>query len=139
MQANEHQVGGTHYCDTSVQLWDFVYDHGIDWLSGNAIKYILRWRKKHGFEDLNKAIHYTEKLLEKIADCNFPVSDSVRSPAPVELIEFSVANKLSPDEQYAISLLATWKTEEQVMNARTRILQIRDDAKKVNLLAVPAV
>ena len=31
---------------------------------GNAIKYLSRWREKGGVEDLRKARHYIDKLIE---------------------------------------------------------------------------
>jgi hypothetical protein len=39
----------------------------LDWCSGNAIKYITRWKFKHDsldkqLEDIDKAIHYLELL-----------------------------------------------------------------------------
>ena len=64
MSANTEQVGGTHYC-SPYQPWDFAMDlfAGCFFL-GNANKYITRWRKKNGVEDLRKALHYLEKRLE---------------------------------------------------------------------------
>jgi len=61
--ANEKQVGGNHY-KTAIQLWDFVLANNIGFLEGNAIKYIVRHKQKNGIEDINKAIHYLEKLKE---------------------------------------------------------------------------
>lgn len=60
--ANERQVGGDHYASsTGVQHWDLF---GADYLIGYAVKY-MRWRKKGGVEDLEKAIHVIEKLREE--------------------------------------------------------------------------
>ena len=61
--ANEKQVGGNHY-KTAIQPWDFVLANDIGFLEGNAIKYIVRHKQKNGIEDINKAIHYLEKLKE---------------------------------------------------------------------------
>ena len=61
--ANEKQVGGNHY-KTAIQPWDFVLANNIGFLEGNAIKYIARHKQKNGIEDINKAIHYLEKLKE---------------------------------------------------------------------------
>jgi hypothetical protein len=33
--------------------------------TANALKYICRWKKKNGVEDLKKAIWYLNKLIEK--------------------------------------------------------------------------
>lgn len=63
MGANEKQIGGDHYAEP-IQVWDFVVANNIPYLEGNAIKYISRWRKKGGLADIDKAIHYLQKLKE---------------------------------------------------------------------------
>lgn len=64
MSANDTQVGGDHY-KGEYQHWDFVCDTGMHYLLGCATKYISRWRKKNGVEDLKKALHYVEKACER--------------------------------------------------------------------------
>lgn len=63
MRANERQVGGTHY-QSEVQHWDYVVANNIPYLEATIIKYLTRWRKKNGLEDLEKAKHYFDKLME---------------------------------------------------------------------------
>ena len=64
MPANDTQHGGTHYKQRAIQPWDYVAANGIGFFEGNAIKYLTRWREKGGIEDLKKAQHYIEKLIE---------------------------------------------------------------------------
>jgi hypothetical protein len=64
MSANDEQVGGTHYKDKSIQPWDYIAANNIGYFEGNIIKYVSRWRNKGGVDDLNKAAHYLEKLIE---------------------------------------------------------------------------
>lgn len=64
MPANNEQHGGTHYMDRAIQPWDYIAANGIGFFEGNAIKYLTRWRDKGGVEDLRKAKHYIEKLIE---------------------------------------------------------------------------
>lgn len=64
MSANNKQVGGTHY-DTDYQHWDFMCDIEASYLIGCATKYICRWRKKNGVQDLEKARHFIEKAQER--------------------------------------------------------------------------
>lgn len=47
-----------------IQPWDYIVANGIPFLEGNIIKYLTRWRDKNGVEDLRKAQHYLEKLIE---------------------------------------------------------------------------
>ena len=61
---NDVQVGGTHYKKFKIEVWDFITVNNIPYLEGNAIKYIARWRDKGGVQDLEKAKHYIDKLLE---------------------------------------------------------------------------
>ncbi|WPH58251.1 hypothetical protein SEA_LUCKYSOCKE_107 [Streptomyces phage LuckySocke] len=60
----EKQVGGTHY-KGSLQPIDVIDAWGLDFYEGSALKYLARHRKKNGREDIEKAIHYLELLLER--------------------------------------------------------------------------
>lgn len=62
-EANNKQIAGDHYKSKS-QHWDWVVELGLDYLPAQITKYVTRWRKKNGVEDLEKALHYTEKMLE---------------------------------------------------------------------------
>ena len=64
MTANEEQVGGGHYKGASIEHWDFVLMHNIPYMEAQVIKYMMRWRKKNGIEDLRKAEHFIRKLIE---------------------------------------------------------------------------
>ena len=69
MSAKDYMVGGTHYKDMKLEPWDVadtwpleqqigIYRHG-------ALKYIMRMgRKDEQVQELKKAIHYLEKLIE---------------------------------------------------------------------------
>lgn len=61
---SEDQVGGNHYKDMPIQPSEFIYRNGLNWLQGNAIKYICRHARKGGTDDIDKAIHYLELLKE---------------------------------------------------------------------------
>jgi len=60
-KALDSQVGGNHY-KLPIQPVEFIYKNQLDYLRGNVIKYVTR--KKNGAEDIRKAIHYCELLLE---------------------------------------------------------------------------
>lgn len=69
MEANDEQIGGYHYITKSVQPWEAMESwmseeafKGFIW--GNVIKYIARWEDKGGKQDLEKARHYLDKLIE---------------------------------------------------------------------------
>jgi hypothetical protein len=62
--ANATQVGGSHYKKVKIEPWDYITANGLGFLEGNAIKYLTRFRSKNGVEDLKKARHYLDKLIE---------------------------------------------------------------------------
>lgn len=62
MSANN--TGPEHYKDKPMQPWDFIVANNLGYLEGNVVKYVSRWRQKGGVEDLRKAKHYIEKLIE---------------------------------------------------------------------------
>lgn len=65
MAANDRQEGGGHYIQfKDFQPWDVILRFGLGFLDGNVVKYLLRWRHKNGVEDLKKARHYLDKLIE---------------------------------------------------------------------------
>lgn len=64
MSADATQVGGTHYRDKTIQPWDFITANGMGYLAGNVVKYVSRYQDKNGIQDLEKARHYLDKLIE---------------------------------------------------------------------------
>lgn len=73
MNANNKQVGGGHYRTKKIQPWDAMEawmspEEFAGFLRGNAIKYLARCNDKGGIEDVKKAQHYIEKLLEVLQD-----------------------------------------------------------------------
>lgn len=59
------QVGGDHYQGGDLQPVDVIDAFHLDFYEGNALKYLLRYEKKNGKEDLLKAIHYIEMIIER--------------------------------------------------------------------------
>lgn len=64
MSANSIQVGGSHYKQQQMQPWDYIAANNLGFFEGNIVKYVTRWRGKGGVEDLRKARHYLDKLIE---------------------------------------------------------------------------
>lgn len=64
MAANDKQISGSHYKQVAIQPWDYVAANNLGYFEGSAIKYITRWRSKGGIADIQKAIHFLEKLIE---------------------------------------------------------------------------
>lgn len=64
MSALDEQVGGGHYKDLKPQPIEVLHAWGLPYAEGSAIYYILRWRRKGGLEDLKKARHTLDLLIE---------------------------------------------------------------------------
>jgi hypothetical protein len=69
VSARDKQVGGEHYRSKAIQPWDamrawMTLEQFKGFLRGCAIKYLARCDDKGGVEDLKKAIHYIERLIE---------------------------------------------------------------------------
>jgi hypothetical protein len=64
MNANDTQVAGDHYKRQTIQPWDYIAANGLGFFEGNVVKYVSRWKTKAGVEDLRKARHYLDKLIE---------------------------------------------------------------------------
>lgn len=58
------QVGGDHYKQNEIQPFEYIVSNNIPYPEGNVIKYVTRWRSKGGIDDLKKAKHYLELLIE---------------------------------------------------------------------------
>ena len=65
MSAYKKQIGGSHYSKFKIQPSKFINDNKLLFAEGNAIKYICRHTYKGGKEDLKKAIHYIEMIIER--------------------------------------------------------------------------
>ena len=61
----EKQVGGKHYRNMKIQPAHFINENKLLFAEGNAIKYICRHSAKGKEEDVKKAIHYLEMILER--------------------------------------------------------------------------
>ncbi len=62
------QIGGSHYKKYKIQPSRFINENKILFAEGNAIKYICRHQDKGGKQDLEKAIHYIQMIIERDYD-----------------------------------------------------------------------
>ena len=61
----EKQVGGNHYQTMKIQPAEFINKNKMLFAEGNAIKYICRHINKGGEQDLQKAKHYIDMIIER--------------------------------------------------------------------------
>ena len=65
LHAYDKQIGGSHYQSFKIQPSKFVIENELLYPEGCVIKYILRHQDKGGKEDLKKAIHFIEMIIER--------------------------------------------------------------------------
>ena len=61
----DKQIGGDHYQTMKIQPAEFVNKNKLLFAEGNAIKYICRHVNKGGKQDLEKAKHYIDMIIER--------------------------------------------------------------------------
>ncbi len=66
--ALDSQVGGDHYMEMPIQPVTFCERNGLSACESAVVKYVCRHRRKNGRQDLEKAIHYLQILIEE----NYP-------------------------------------------------------------------
>lgn len=57
------QVGGDHY-DLPIQPIEYILANDLGFVEGNIIKYVTRYKRKNGMQDLFKAKHYLDILIK---------------------------------------------------------------------------
>ena len=64
MKKKPDNINPKHYKQGKIEVIDFILDQKMNYLEGNIIKYISRYKLKNGIEDLKKSQWYLEKLIE---------------------------------------------------------------------------
>lgn len=64
MSELSNQIGGGHYKDLAIQPVEYIYKNKISFIEGCIIKYVTRWNQKGGVQDLEKARHFINMLIE---------------------------------------------------------------------------
>ena len=62
-ETHRTQVGGSHY-KLPIQPIEFIVKNNIPFREANIIKYVVRYKDKNGIEDLKKARHYLDMIIE---------------------------------------------------------------------------
>lgn len=58
------QEGGGHYKSKGIQPVEYAYRNNLGFIESNVVKYVSRWKEKNGIQDLKKARHYLDILIE---------------------------------------------------------------------------
>lgn len=58
-------INPKHYNDPGSDVIKFCMDNNLDFMQGNIVKYIVRYKQKNGIEDLKKTAEYLRRLIER--------------------------------------------------------------------------
>ena len=121
MSANEKQVAGSHYktAEGGVQHWDYCVRSNTPNLEYAASKYLTRWRKKNGVQDLEKALHYVEKRLESLRlNVGALRGGSLIQPL---FTKFLTDNNITTPESIILYQMMHWKLPEELERSAREI------------------
>ena len=63
MNNKKDNIKPDHYWNGKIYVISFCQANNLDFMQGNVIKYITRYRKKNGLEDVRKAVEYINRIL----------------------------------------------------------------------------
>ncbi len=128
---NDRQVGGSHY-RSEYQHWDWVTDLQLPYVIGCATKYIIRWHRKGGAEDIQKAIHYLEKFVSSKVPYHFDNEKYLANNCELTH-RFLEANMVGPEESDAIwhimTMVSRMDTDEWQNTLKTRMVRLLQRAQ----------
>lgn len=58
-------INPAHYTELRIQPVDYIETNKLDFFEGNIVKYVSRYKRKNGLEDLKKAKYYIDKIIER--------------------------------------------------------------------------
>lgn len=121
---NDRQVAGTHY-EAPYQHWDFAADMQLGYFEGQITKYVYRHPKKKGREDMEKGVHFFDKLLSLDR-----TSAQVANPAPAPATSFTKlfahAPWLQVEERQIIISVCLWRGKRDLELCRELLAQLVD-------------
>lgn len=130
-EANARQVGGQHYRTLNAQLqhWDLVAETGMGYFEGQITRYVARWRRKAGRQDLEKALHYCDKLTELVTAGRYPrwtlnVTEAARERAWAAFARFAQEQQLTRAEQRVFELCISRTGAEDLAWLRAELEQL---------------
>jgi Protein of unknwon function (DUF3310) len=128
---NDRQIDGEHYraANKDYQHWDLVADYGLSYFIGNMTKYVCRWRKKHGLTDLEKALHYLDKLISLELSYRFIPKRKLYLPTDTAG-KFCEQQGLGELETEIVILSVRYREQQDLPPIREKIMELIRIAKE---------
>ena len=64
----KNNINPDHYGSSGIDVISFCQANNLDFMQGNVIKYVFRYKNKNGLEDLEKAKEYIDRMIENLLD-----------------------------------------------------------------------
>ena len=64
----KNNIKPNHYGNSGIDVISFCQANNLDFMQGNVIKYVFRYKNKNGLEDLEKAKEYIDRMIENLLD-----------------------------------------------------------------------
>lgn len=124
------QVGGTHY-GTKYGHWDYCKEANAGYLEGHATKYLVRWRKKGGIQDLEKSLTFVEKIMEgnEHTDCDRDVEQY-----NFLLERMFAENDVPALERLLIYEIFNWQTYNDLLKVHKQLRQYIESEKALEAM-----
>jgi hypothetical protein len=128
---NERQIGGQHYREANAlyQHWDLVAEYGLSYFTGNITKYATRWRNKEGVKDVEKAVHYTDKLISLYVNELFNFHARVIPTQMDRLYRYCDEQHLTALETEAVELATGYRSMHDLRRLRAVLLLLLEQAQ----------
>lgn len=84
------EIGGTHYEKKKWQPINLIVKLELNFIQGNIVKYVTRYKDKNGLEDLRKALHYSQ-----LGGTLKPINNALEIPESIQQIhDYCLQNNL---------------------------------------------
>lgn len=114
MKARNYQVGGDHYSKMRIQPFEFTVANDMGGIEHTIVKYVSRWPDKGGVDDVRKARHCLEFLIES-APGLVVLRDLRPAFSPrITAEQYCNANQLGPLEAEVVRRIYFWVHNRQV-------------------------
>lgn len=65
-EARNTQIGGSHYTKLKIQPMEYSMANNLGAAEHTVVKYVTRWKDKGGLQDLMKARHTLDLLIDYV-------------------------------------------------------------------------
>ena len=125
--ANQRQVAGDHYKKAKYQHWDFAADNRLGYFEGQITKYVTRWREKNGIQDLEKALHFADKLYELLGSASYTAPPKRQM---YNFNEFATVYALGKTEARIVTICSLYTEPHHFLEVRSLLKDLIADEKE---------